>query len=388
MAKIYELIVIGGGLIGLSTAYNATSFFGGHTTLNGKDVLVLEQSSFFNQLSSSAEASRQFRFQYDDDFMTQMVIDSTPEWKRLQKQTVTELISYVGSLWFGDPTIPTTEGGINSTINTMKRMGIPYQYLTAKEIEAWYQFKNIPDNYIGFFQANGGIINLPATLRTLYNVSHNNGVHFKEYNLVTKIESDGCNEVIVTTNKEIYHGKKIVMAVGPYTNKLISPLGTILNLEIWDMVSAYFRKKNPKINYPTWFAFQKPNAKNSNLYYGFPEAPWKNPGYIKVAPDYPFKIYDSPEQRTPPTKSDFEGTNQWVKNHMEYLDPEPKFTSTCMLAMPKDDKPFYLDSLPGHSNIVVYTSGWGAKFTPLLGKICAQLAINGHTFYDVTPFKI
>ncbi|WP_350307013.1 hypothetical protein [Photorhabdus viridis] len=49
MAKIYELIIVGGGLIGLSTAYNATSFFGGHTVLNGEDVLVLEQSSFFNQ---------------------------------------------------------------------------------------------------------------------------------------------------------------------------------------------------------------------------------------------------------------------------------------------------------------------------------------------------
>ncbi|WP_445497128.1 FAD-dependent oxidoreductase [Photorhabdus sp. SF281] len=187
MAKIYELIIVGGGLIGLSTAYNATSFFGGHTVLNGEDVLVLEQSSFFNQLSSSAEASRQFRFQYNNDFMTNLVIDSAPEWKRLQKQTVTELISYVGSLWFGDPEIPTTEGGINAAIDTMIRMGIPYQYLTSQKIEDWYQFKNIPDNYIGFFQASGGIINLPATLRTLYNFAHNNGVHFKEHNLVTKL---------------------------------------------------------------------------------------------------------------------------------------------------------------------------------------------------------
>ncbi|PHM74591.1 FAD-dependent oxidoreductase [Xenorhabdus kozodoii] len=371
MKKTYDLIIVGGGLVGLSTAYNATSYYGGYTPIKGENILVLEESTFFNQNSSTAGASRQFRLQYSENYMSKLVLESMYEWKKLQKHSLHPLISHTGCLWFGDPIIPTTEGGIIPAIDTMDKLGIPYQSLSAKEIENLYLFKNIPTNYTGFFQGDGGIINIPATLKTLYNVAYNRGVHLKENCPIIRIDSDK-KEVIVTSEGNVFHGKKVVIAAGPYTNKLLSSLGIYLDIEIWDMISAYFCKKDCNIDYPTWFVFQKDNEKNSNLYYGFPEAYWKNPGYIRVAPDYPFNILEDPEQRTLPTDNDLIGTSNWVKNHMKGLDPEPKLTSTCMLALPKNGQLMYLDSLDTSPNIVVYTAGWGAKFAPLLGKICAQ----------------
>ncbi|WP_437271496.1 hypothetical protein [Staphylococcus aureus] len=74
----------------------------------------------------------------------------------MQKTTTTKLIEDVGSLWFGDPNLPTTEGGINPAEKTMDQMGIPYKKLTKKQIENWYQFKNLPESYVGFFQKDGG----------------------------------------------------------------------------------------------------------------------------------------------------------------------------------------------------------------------------------------
>ncbi|PGU19080.1 FAD-dependent oxidoreductase [Bacillus thuringiensis] len=386
MTKTYDLIIVGGGLIGLSAAYNAVSSYGGHPVIRGENVLVIEQFEFFNSRSSSGGSSRQFRYQYNEEYMAQMAIYSEYEWERLQKYSKEELISRVGSLWFGDSQL-TTEGGIQPAIDTMDKLGIPYKLLNAKAIEEFYHFKNIPSHYIGFYQPDGGTINLVAALNTLFNVIKNKGVHLKECHVVTSIQSEN-QKVTVQTNKGEFYGKKLIIAAGPFVNELISSLGATLDLVIWDMVSAYFQKKNLNIKYPTWFVIQKPNKENDNLYYGFPEASWDYPGYMRVAPDYPFKIYDNPRERITPRMSDLIGTSKWVKNHMQNLNSEPEFISSCMIALPKEEKLFYLDFLPNNSNIVVYTSGWAAKFAPLLGKICVQLALNGESTYDINPFRI
>lgn len=61
----------------------------------------------------------------------------------------------------------------------------------------------------------------------------------------------------------------------------------------------------------------------------------------------------------------------------------PNFSGSCLMTNALDNN-FILDYLPssvgsGHKNVVVFTAGWAFKFTPLLGKILAQLAFDGET---------
>lgn len=49
--KDYKVIIIGGGLIGLSTAYNLVKEYNGHPVIDGKDVLVLEKNEFFGSVA-------------------------------------------------------------------------------------------------------------------------------------------------------------------------------------------------------------------------------------------------------------------------------------------------------------------------------------------------
>lgn len=46
MKKNYKLIIIGGGLVGLSTAYNLVTNYNGYSTVKGEDILVLEKNKF------------------------------------------------------------------------------------------------------------------------------------------------------------------------------------------------------------------------------------------------------------------------------------------------------------------------------------------------------
>jgi len=50
---IYDVVVVGGGPVGLSAAYEVAK--------TGAKVVVLEQNNFFNQAGSSNDLARMFR---------------------------------------------------------------------------------------------------------------------------------------------------------------------------------------------------------------------------------------------------------------------------------------------------------------------------------------
>lgn len=72
----YDVIVIGGGPIGLSAAHNCAK--------DGQSVLLLERFAFFNQSGSSNDLTRMFRTMYTEDYMADLAYDvALPLWKDL-----------------------------------------------------------------------------------------------------------------------------------------------------------------------------------------------------------------------------------------------------------------------------------------------------------------
>ena len=64
------------------------------------------------------------------------------------------------------------------------------------------------------------------------------------------------------------------------------------------------------------------------------------------------------------------------------------YTKTCLYTL-TPDRDFVIDRLPGHSNIwVAIGAGHAFKFASLIGRILAELAIDGSTPSDVGPFSI
>ena len=160
----FDVIVIGGGPSGLSTAY--------HLSKRNARALVLEQFTFFNQLGSSAGVSRQFRIPYPEEYMVKMVKQSEPFWDELQSLTPVLLRDKVGTLWFGDPTVHSTEGNIGEAEKALKAQNVPFTKLKAADIEREYHFRDLPAAYTGLFQADGASIDLKATIQTLYDWNH------------------------------------------------------------------------------------------------------------------------------------------------------------------------------------------------------------------------
>ena len=384
MPPTYDVIVIGGGPMGLSTAF--------HLSKRKTKTLLLEQFTFFNQLGSSAGMSRQFRLPYPEAYMVKLVKQSIPFWEELESLTPTTLRDKVGTLWFGDPTVHSTEGNINEAEKALNELNVPYQSLTCEQIEREYHFRHLPRNYTGLFQPDGASIDLRATSQTLYNWNAASPyVDMEEESPVTSIRQKG-RTFEVTTPKGVFTSGKLVLTPGPFANGVFSLLGFRIEATYWNMASAFYRITKPGTQYPTWFVFQNKDGDNGNEFYGFPEVSWNYPGTIRVASDFVMQPLDSPEQRTlVPNPKELEYTAQWVRDHMTGLEPVPLYTSTCLVALSKiPNKELLIDfapaHVPNHENIVLYATGWAAKFTPLLGRILSDLALDGQTPFDISHF--
>jgi glycine/D-amino acid oxidase-like deaminating enzyme len=386
MKKNYDVIVVGGGAMGLSTAY--------HLAKNKTKTLVLERFRFLNEFGSSAGVSRQFRIPYPEPYMVQMVLDSVPWWQELQGKTDKQLLDKVGTLWFGDPEVKSTEGNIKVAEASLKEKNVPFTTHKAKEIEKQYNFRDLPANYVGLFQPDGASIDLKATLETLLKSGQDSSyVDLMEDSQVKGIRQKG-KLFEVTTAHGTYTSEKLVLTPGPYIDEVARLLNFGTEVIYWNMSSCYFKKTDPKVKFPTWFVFQNPVGKSGNEFYGFPEVEWDNPGYIRVAPDFVMKPLTVPEQRTSvPNKQELKYTSDWVKEHMKGLDPKPYFKSTCFVALSKNQNKeliidFAPDYVPNHKNIVIYATGWAGKFVPLMGKILSDLTLKGKTKYDISNFKL
>jgi glycine/D-amino acid oxidase-like deaminating enzyme len=382
----FDVIVIGGGPMGLSTAY--------HLSKCNTKTLVLEQFTFANQLGSSAGVSRQFRIPYPEQYMVKLVKQSIPYWDELQSITPTPLMDKVGTLWFGDPAVHSTEGNLPEAEKALTAENVPYTTLTAAQLEKEYHFRNLPETYTGLFQPDGASVDLKATIRTLFDWNHASPfvTLLEEAPVIGITQKD--KTFAVTTPQGTFVSEKIVIVPGPYVDGVITQLGFTISATYWNMASAYYKKVQPDIQYPTWFVFQQPEGDNGNEFYGFPEVSWDRPGYIRVASDFVMQPLTSPSQRTlVPNPQELAYTAAWVRDHMTGLEPVPEFTSTCLVALSTiPNKELLVDFappyVPNHDNIVIYATGWAGKFVPFLGKILSQLTLDGSTPYDISHFKL
>ncbi|KAF9473298.1 FAD/NAD(P)-binding domain-containing protein [Pholiota conissans] len=415
----YDVVVIGGGPMGLATAYECAKA--------GKTVVVYEKSVFFNQGGSSGDLVRMFRTAYTEDFMADLAVQSMSLWDELEREVGCPLRHMSGLLNFGDPTYTDgPEGTLEGPIPNLERHGMAYRRLTHGEIQAENPFYNLPDNYIGLDIPDNGVINVPLLTSSLYNLCVKYGVHLHQYADAKRIEvktSDPKGEWIVTVEMGNPRGhgfapvphqtiaKKIAITCGAFVNHILAPsFNFTLDLTIWEMASMYFQM-DMNVQFPKmWFQFalDTPAASGdgpgiSNLFYGFPAIPWGPPNAARIAVDAPGRVIKDPEQRTPNfiPPENIENVRRWVSAHVAGVgsSPVPVFSCECLQTNVFDNM-FVLDHIPEHllppaacaagleRTVAVFTAGWGMKFVPLVGRAMKELLLDGKTEFDVSRFKL
>lgn len=376
----YDVLVVGGGPVGLSAAWQSRR--------RGATVLVLDQFGFGNEKCGTSGEERHWRLQYTEKDLCSLTAEALPLWRDLESRTGRKLLHEVGSLWFGDIDVQTNEGQISGTARTMDAASIPYEWLTAAEIERRYGFRDLPRRFEGFLQPDGGAADVRGTLRGLLSLAQDSGCVLRDHEPVLELTPDE-RAITVRTPAGTYRAAKVVLANGPYANRLLAPLGVSLAFDVFEMALVTLRQRDRSATYPFWYVFQAPTEEDTNLFYGFPPNSWAATDEVRVGPVFENDPLPSAADATGiPDRRHVERVCHWVRDHLPLVSPDPVRVATCLAVLPSDQgRQFFLGSakglFTGGENVVISTGGWGFKFVPLLGKVCAELCLDGVTSYRV-----
>lgn len=394
MSNQYDVAVIGGGPIGLASAYRCAKA--------RKSVVLLERFNFFNQSGSSNDLVRMFRTMYTQDFMANLAFQSLELWQELEADAGQSLIWMSGLLNFGDPNYQSgPEGNLTAPIPNMERLGLPYKILNVDQIMRQYPFKKLPGNFLGVFAPTNGCINVPLLLRSLYRLAQSYGATLLAHAEVKNLEmsKDGVSVTFDNGEMETITASKCIVTPGAYINDTLKSLGLQIDLTIWEMVYEYYATDpgpGGTVFPSMWFQFLDPTdgkPAKSNLFYGFPTVPWGPPNLARIAVDNAVNVITNPADRQiAPAANDLEITSEFVARHCVGVDSRPNYAGTCLQTNVADNM-YVLDFLPpsvgdGYKNVAVFTAGWAMKLVPLIGKILSDLVIEGATSYDISQFKI
>lgn len=394
MADQYDVVVVGGGPVGLAAAY--------HSAKRGKSVLLLERFNLFNQSGSSNDLVRMFRTMYTQDFMADLAFQSIKFWRDLEADAGQSLIWMNGLLNFGDTNYRSgPEGNLLGPIKNMKRLGLPFEELTAADILKRYPFKGLPSSFVGVYAPTNGCINVPLLQRSLHRLALSYGAKVVSGAKVEKLQVSADEVSIAYFDGELRTIKagKCILAPGAYINDVLASLNLQIDLNIWEMVYEYY-STDPGPGgtlFPSmWFQFLGPtnnDPSKSNLFYGFPTVPWGPPNLVRIAVDFATNVINTPaERKIVPAANDLQITSDFVGAHCIGTDIRPNYAGTCLQSNVIDNN-YVLDFLPpefgaGARNVAMFTAGWGMKLVPMLGLILSQLAIDGTTDFDISQFKI
>lgn len=437
-AGMYDVIVVGGGPIGLAAAYQCIK--------RGKTVLVLEQFNFGNEHGSSAGFSRQFRICYSEKNLSNLAVKASKEWDILMKEVDNyTLMQRTGTLWFGDAGAggsgSSSEGNIDEAIVNLIELDQEHTEITDKdEIDAKFPFISAAvddiENPKALFVPDGGTVDVPVVVRCFLDaIGKHSGCKLMQSVRVTCIDYSCEDKILVTTNdNNVYRAEKVILTPGTYVNNVLAALKPefpkLINFDIFLWVSTYFKiapryrptnrptKRTTTVEsprpypttWPTWYFFGNPKNEEEpidhNLYYGFPiEQP--TPKYARVCPafiseqTYYYYLFPNHVNNRPLDQHALQFTSKFVQDFMPDLDPSlvnDKETNCVAGFVSRLDGEadnsggIVLDFVPGTSKrIVVTAGGWCMKYVPVMGIILAELAIEGAApLYseDIAPMNI
>ncbi len=372
----YDIIVIGGGAIGLSAAY--------HCAQAQKRVLLLEQFEFINDMHSSKGNARFFRLIYSDVMLCNLARTSLALWRELENKSQQKLFDRTGVLFYGVGGEKLHLGDLTELPRVMSSLGIAYEEFDSRSLQKRFPVLNsISDETVGIYQEDAGILHAQKILQTLRKLAQENGADLHENESVKSVHSHQSDGLItVHTSRAKYQAQKAILAPGAWTNEILKHLDVKLNLEAWLMTYARYSIDSERYRYPMWCFF------GNNNYSGLPlVAP---SGQMKVLIDFTRAKYESPKDCSfEPDLDMVRLMNTFLKENFHGVAIEPSAVKTCFYTMTPDEN-LILDFVPGHENIVLFTGGTGQafKFVPLLGHILSQLTLAGKTEYNIDAFSI
>ncbi|XVF35729.1 hypothetical protein REPUB_Repub18cG0171400 [Reevesia pubescens] len=367
----FDVIVVGAGVMGSSTAYQLAK--------RGQKTLLLEQFDFLHHRGSSHGESRTIRATYPEDYYYGLVNESYQLWELAQSEIGFRVYFKAQQFDMG----PTDAKSLLSVIATCQKNGMPQQVLNRQQVMERFSGRiDIPEDWIGVSCEHGGVIKPTKAVSMFQMLAFKNGAFLRDNMEVNSISKDGVRGgvIVSASNGETFWSKKCVVTAGAWMRKLvkkfigielpIQPLET--NVCYWRIKEGHEAKYAIGSDFPTFGSYGKP------CIYGTPSLEY--PGLIKIAVHGGYPC--DPDKRPWGPGLVPSSLKQWIEQTFRGLvdSTGPVTTQLCVYSMTPDED-FVIDFLGSEfgKDVVIGGgfSGHGFKMSPAIGRILADLVLTG-----------
>jgi len=371
MDRTADVAVVGLGAMGSAALWRLAS--------RGASVVGFERFEPGHAFGSSHGATRIFRAAYfEDTRYVPLLLAALEWWQRLELESSRELLAQIGGLMIGPPDGPLISGSLKS----VEEHRLPHRILDRAAMAARYPQHKIAAGDVAILDELAGVLRAEASIRACVALALDRGAAVHNRALVQRIEP-GSTHVDIAVDGENVRVRHAVVCAGPWLPDLISIPGC--ELEIERQVITWFRSAAEASFATNRFPAFVRELIDGTIGFGIPDM---GDGLIKVGihhGDGEIVHPDSMDRSV--QRGDYETTESFAAACIDGLLPAVAKSMVCLYTNSPDSH-FIVGQVPGVPNVTIVSpcSGHGFKFTPLIGEIAADLALNGGTDYAIDMF--
>jgi sarcosine oxidase len=370
----YDVIVIGGGGMGSAAAYYAAR--------EGRSVLLLEQFELNHERGSSNDHSRIIRYAYDHPTYVELMRSAYALWHDLEAEAGEQLYFRTGGIDMAHPNQPT----FDSTQQCLAAAHIPFDLMDAAAAQERFPMFRFDRDMRVLYQPDAGILAAARCVQAHLRLACKHGAVIKEKTPVQRILVHADSVTVVADHE--YSAASVVLAGGAWMNDLLAHVDLALPLEPMGVQLAYFAPAASE----QFSAEQMPifithlRGDKADWVYGIPSV---FDSGLKVALHTGQRVQHVSEIDYTPKDETITHIRRFIRQYLPEADAPLKSTRICLYTMTPDEH-FIVDTHPAHRQVVIASpcSGHGFKFSTLIGKMLADLALSGSTPYDTSLFRV
>lgn len=377
-----DLIIVGGGIMGLFTAYYASQY--------SKKIIILEKRTIGNKFAASSGFSRSIRNDYLDPFYSILASESQKMWKELENLSEKKFIIKNGCFNIAkkDVTLNLTETYAQRSYEILKKLGFKAKYFKNKqELKKNYLQFNAD---IGCLDVDAGFLYIPEILKTLLKELKKRNIKIYENCEASKVIKNKSEIKVFTKDGRIFMGKNISLTVGIWSLGLLDKIegARWLKLPIIPIEQQLDYFSVPKDKKALFSYKQMPVFAYLDVgIYGHPLY-GKSPG-LKVAYFDPMGAKLTKSLFNPEKQNQINSNIDFIKKcfpdikKIKIIDQEFNYYDMT------PDNNFIVDELPGLKNFFIASGfcGTGFKFAPIIGKVLAEKIFRKTSIYDFSKFS-
>ncbi len=369
----YDVVVVGLGGMGSAILADCAR--------RGAAVLGLEQFERGHDLGSSSGKSRMIRKAYfEDPAYVPLLLRAYDLWRELERATGQELLRITGLLMVGDESAEVITGAQRAA----REHQLPLETLSAGQLRSRYPMLHVQNHEVGAFENDGGVLDPEKAVQAQLQAASAAGAEMRFGLAMENWEAGDDGFIVRLADGTTVASRALVLSLGPWFKAALEELGVPLRVQR---------------NVQTWF------APKTDVYAAGRFPPFLLDRAGLPAPLYGFPDFGDGVKAAFHSHGDFTEADRLIRDVDQRRDIEPivrameewmpgaaatfRAAKPCPYSLTPDGH-FVVDRHPQHPRLVLCGgfSGHGFKFTPVIGEICADLALENESRHETNFFSL